>query len=294
MQKILPFLWFDDQAEEAVRFYTSLFKNSSLGTITRFGDDVPGPKGKVITIDFKLAGLDFMALNGGPEFKFTPAVSFFVTCQTPEEVDGLWKALSEGGFALMELAQYPFSEKFGWVQDRYGLSWQISLTRQAQKIAPFLLFVGKQAGRTEEAIKFYTESFKNSSISQIERYPAGMPDPEGNVMHGRFMLDGVEFMAMDSSLEHAFTFTPASSFFVNCDNQAEVDYFWSKLTSGGGEPGQCGWLTDRFGVSWQIVPTVLGQLMSAPDAQRAARVTQAMLQMSKLDVATLERAYQQG
>src|SRR5512146_7812 len=97
MQKITPFLWFDEQAEEVVNFYTSLFQKAKIGEISRFGDDVPGPKGKVMTISFQLAGLEFTALNGGPEFSFTPAVSFFVYCQTEEEIDALWKKLCEGG-----------------------------------------------------------------------------------------------------------------------------------------------------------------------------------------------------
>ncbi len=156
MPKITPFLWFNEDAEEAVNFYTSVFKNSKIGTITRLGDDVPGPKGKVMTATFQLDGQDFMALNGGPEFSFTEAISFYVHCQTQEE----------------------------------------------------------------------------------------------------------------------------------------VDYFWEKLSEGG-EKGPCGWLKDRFGVSWQIVPDILMELMSDPDPEKARRVTQAMLKMGKLEIAGLLQAYQQ-
>lgn len=294
MQKIFPFLWFDNQAEEAVRFYTSLFKSSKISAITPLGEDVPGPKGNAMTISFQLAGQDFMALNGGPVFSFTPAVSFFVTCQTPEEIDGLWNALSAGGSVLMELNPYPFSEKYGWVIDRYGIAWQLNLARRPQKIAPFLLFVGDHAGQAEKAINFYTSLFKNSSISQIERYGAGQPEPEGTIVHSRFSLEGEEFMAMDSSLEHAFTFTPAISFYVNCDSQAEVDDLWATLSSNGGRTDQCGWLQDQFGISWQIVPTILGEYMTGPDAEKAHNVTQAMLKMSKLDIAVLQKAYEEG
>ncbi len=157
MQKIVPFLWFNEDAEAAVGFYTSIFKNSKIGTITRYGDDVPGPKGKVMTATFQLEGLEFMALNGGPEYSFTPAVSFFVHCHT----------------------------------------------------------------------------------------------------------------------------------------QDEVDYFWEKLSEGG-EKGPCGWLKDRFGVSWQIVPDILLELMSDPDPEKARRVTQAMLKMGKIEIAGLKRAYEQA
>lgn len=294
MQKISPFLWFNDQAEEAVNFYTSIFKNSKIEAINRLGDDVPGPPGKVMTIAFRLAGQEFTALNGGPEFSFTPAVSFFVYCETPEEIDGLWKALSEGGVALMELDRYPFSEKFGWVMDRYGITWQLNLVRLPQKITPFLLFVGEQHGRAENAIREYTTVFPNSSIRQIERFrPGEGGETEGTIKHASFVVDGEEFMAMDSGLEHKFTFTPAISFFVNCQNQAEVDHYWEKLSEGG-EKSQCGWLTDQFGVSWQIVPTVLGEMMSDPDPEKASRVTQAMLKMTKLDISLLEEAYQKA
>ncbi len=293
MQKITSFLWFDDQAEEAVNFYTSIFKNGKVNGFTRFGDDVPGPKGKVLTISFQLAGQEFTALNGGPEFNFTPAVSFFVYCQTTEEIDSLWKSLSEGGNVMMELDQYPFGEKFGWVADKYGVSWQLSLAGLPQKITPSLMYAGEQHGKAEAAIDLYTSLFKNSSVSQVERYGKGQGELEGAVMHARFLLDGQAFMAMDGGRAHAFTFTEAISFYVACQDQAEVDYFWEKLSEGG-EKGPCGWLKDRFGVSWQIVPTILIEMMNDPDAERARRVTQAMLKMTKIDIGLLRQAYEQG
>ena len=292
MQKITPFIWFNDQTEEAVQFYTALFKNSQMDRITHLSDDTPGPKGKVMTANFRLDNLELMALNGGPEFTINPSISFFVYCQTAQEIDALWKALSDGGQVMMELDRYPFSEKFGWVADRYGVSWQLSLVKLPQKITPFLMYVREQNGRAEEAIKYYVSLFKNSSIDQIVHYDPAEGSPTGTVQHARFTLNGQEFMAMDGGPDHAFSFTPALSFFVNCEDQAEVDYFWEKL-SAGGEKGPCGWLTDKFGVSWQIVPTLLGDLMSDPDRERANRVTQAMLQMTKLDIAQLQQAYNQ-
>lgn len=293
MQKITPFLWFDEQAEEAVGFYTSIFKNSRIGDVARFGDDVPGPKGKVMTINFQLAGQNFIALNGGPEFSFTPAVSFYVSCETEEEVAVLWQRLLEGGTALMELAEYPFSKKYGWVMDRFGVSWQISLSGTPQRISPFLMFVGSQHGRAEEAVQYYTAIFEDSSVAHLERYSKGMGGPEGTLMHGSFLLAGQEFMAIDSSFEHQFSFTHAISFNVDCKDQAEVDYYWDRL-SAGGELEQCGWLRDKFGVSWQIVPSILNELVSDPDPVKAGRVTQAMLKMVKLDISLLQQAYDQG
>lgn len=291
MQKISPFLWFDYQAEEAVNFYTSAFKNSKIGTVTRYGEAGPGPEGSVLTVSFELEGMHFTALNAGPEFSFTPAISFFVNCDTQEEVSALWEKLSEGGSVLMPLQQYPFSEKFGWVEDAYGVSWQLNLGNRPQKITPFLMFVGEQHGKAEEAMQYYTSLFEDSGITTIERYSAGEDEPEGTVKHAVFTLHGQEFMAMDSSMEHAFTFTEALSLYVDCKSQEEVDYLWEKLTEGG-EEQPCGWLKDRFGVSWQIIPRALTEMMNDPDPEKSKRVTESMLQMKKIDVPTLERAYE--
>jgi len=289
MQKIVPFLWFDGQAEEAVRLYTSLFRDSAVRSTGRYGDAGPGPNGSVMMQSFHLAGRELTALNGGPQFHFTPAVSFFVSCASEPEIDSLWRGLSSGGQVRMELARYPFSQKFGWVTDRYGLSWQLTLSGGETRVAPFFFFVGAQAGKAEEAMKAWTSLFPDSAIRQVERYPAGRGETEGAVMHARFALAGQEFMAMESSREHAFTFTPALSMFVNCETQDEVDRLWESV-SAGGEKGQCGWVTDRYGVSWQIVPTVLGTLLGDPDRAKASRVMKAMLGMRKLDIRALQAA----
>lgn len=292
MQKIIPFLWFDDQAEEAIELYTSAFKNSKVGRVMRYGEAGPGPAGQVMTADFTLNGQEFVALNGGPMYAFTPAISFFVTCQTEAELDALWGRLAEGGMTLMELQAYPFSQKFGWLSDRFGVSWQLSLTGGPQKIIPFLMFVGEQAGKAEEALRFYTSLFEDSGLQRIERYGKDEGEPEGSLKQAAFMLAGQQFMAIDSSLDHRFGFTHAISFFVKCHSQAEVDRLWETL-SAGGEQEQCGWLQDRYGVAWQIIPTVLMDLLNDPDAEKAQRVTGAMLQMTKIEIAELERAYEQ-
>lgn len=298
-QKITPCLWFDNQAEAAAEFYTSLFKDSKIGTVTRYGKEgfeIHGqPEGQAMTGEFDLAGYKFVGLNGGPHFKFTPAISFFVTCETAAEVDTLWQKLSDGGLVLMELNKYDWSEKYGWVQDRYGLSWQIALGKLAdvgQKIVPLLMFVGQQHGKAEEALRFYMSVFNNSSLSGILRYGAGEKELEGTVMHAQFTLAGEQFMAMDSGLEHAFTFNEAISFQVYCQTQVEVDYYWDKL-SAGGDPAaqQCGWLKDKYGVSWQVVPTVLTDLLNDPDSEKTERVMKVMLQMKKIDIEGLKNAY---
>ncbi|MDQ3461084.1 MAG: VOC family protein [Deinococcota bacterium] len=307
MQKITPNLWFDDQAEEAVQFYTSLFKGSKVSEVARYDKaaaEASGrPQGSAMTVDFQLAGQDFVALNGGPHFKFTPAISFFVTLGSEADVDALWEKLAAGGSVLMPFQAYDWSEKYGWLIDKYGLSWQIALGKRddvrqtnvpgVAGITPSLLFVGKQHGRAEEALRFYTSVFGDSSVTGIFHYSADESEPAGTVKHAQFSLEGQTFTVMDSSLTHDFTFTEAVSFIVNCESQEEVDTFWETL-SAHPEAEQCGWLKDKFGVSWQIVPTTLPKLLSDADPEKSQRVMQAMLQMKKLDIAALERAYAQG
>lgn len=293
MQKIVPYLWFHSQAEEAARLYTSVFKDSAIGEVTRYGGagaEVSGQaEGSAMTVNFRLAGLEFIGLNGGPQFTFTPAVSYFVSCETQEEVDKLWAALSEGGEVLMPLDRYPFSERFGWANDRYGVSWQVNLSGSPQSITPFLMYVGDQNGQAEEAVRSYTSLFADSGIAHVEHFGANDMGEEGTVKQAFFSLAGQTFQAMDGGLAHEFTFTEANSLLVNCASQAEVDALWAALTEGG-EEQPCGWLKDRFGLSWQIVPTALFELMSDPE--RGEQVAEALFQMKKIDVATLQSAYE--
>lgn len=285
IQKITPFLWFDNQAEEAANFYVSVFKNSTIEKVVR-------NNGSVLVVDFSLGGQQFNALNGGPQFKFNPSVSFFVVCETGAETDAVWQALSDGGTALMPLDKYAWSEKYGWVQDRYGLSWQISLGKMedaGQKFTPSLLFTGRQRGRAEEAARFYTGLFDNSSMADISHYEAGEPGPEGTVKYARFSLGGQMFSVMDNPMDQPFTFNEAVSFVVHCDTQDEVDYFWEKLTAAGGEESMCGWLKDKFGLSWQIVPDILPKLLSDPDPVKAQTAMAAMMQMRKIVIADLAK-----
>ncbi len=156
-----------------------------------------------------------------------------------------------------------------------------------QKITPFLWF----DCQAEEAANLYVSLFPDSKLTNVSRYGDGMPLPKGTAMSVTFQLAGQEFMALNGG--PSFTFTEAISFFVNCETQEEIDRLWSKLTEGG-EPGQCGWLKDRFGLSWQIVPNVLGDLIGDPDPEKAGRATQAMLKMGKLDIAELKRAHASG
>ncbi len=183
MQKITPYLWFDHQAETAINFYVSLFQNSKINSIHPFKSDRPEYDGEVLTMDFQLEGQRFMALNGGPAFTFSPAVSFFVFCDTEEEINRLWQKLTENGTEMMALDRYPFSERYGWIQDRFGISWQLILSSNPQKIVPCFLFVGEQHGKAETAIHFYTSIFKDSKVTRLERYEAGDEGVQGTIKH---------------------------------------------------------------------------------------------------------------
>jgi predicted 3-demethylubiquinone-9 3-methyltransferase (glyoxalase superfamily) len=293
IQKITPFLWFDNQTEEAVNFYLTVFDNSKIKTATRYREESAKasgmPENSVMTMAFEIEGQDFIAINGGPIFQITPTISFFVNCETIHEIDRLWGKLSGGGAVMMELGSYPFAEKYGWIQDKFGVSWQLILSEREQKITPCFMFTGDQHKKAEEAINFYTSIFSDSKIIQLERYGKEV-GPEGAVVHCKFALNGQEFVAMDSHVNMGMNFNPAISMVVNCETQDEINFYWERLTEGGFEGAQqCGWLQDKFGVSWQIVPNVLGELLSHPD--KGGNVMQAMLQMKKLDINLLMEAY---
>jgi len=272
-----------------------------MGRVARYdseGAKVSGqPEDSVLTIEFKVEGYEFIALNGGPVFHFTPAISFMVACDSKEKVNRLWQKLSEGGKALMELDSYPFGERYGWVQDKYGLSWQLMFAGDVeikQTITPTLMYVGDVAGKAEEAIGLYTGVFDDAKIDSVMRYEAGEePDKEGTIKHVSFQLAGEQFAAMDSAYEHEFNFTEAISLMVYCDDQAEIDKYWQAL-SYVPEAEQCGWLKDKYGVSWQVTPRMLDNLLADANPAKARAAMKAMLSMHKLDIAELQRAYDEA
>ena len=275
--QIYPCLWFDGQAKEAADFYCSIFKNSKITIDTS------------LVVLFEINGNKFMGLNGGPVFKFTPAISVFVLCETIQETNETWNQLIDGGKVLMPIDKQPWSERYGWLQDKFGLTWQISVVNNAgdkQKITPSFLFTGNQFGRAEEAVKFYTSVFDNSSIDSLLHYPE-QDNNAGKVMYSEFKLNQYKLIAMDGPGAHDYTFNEAVSIVVNCETQNEIDHYWNKLTELG-EESRCGWLKDQFGVSWQIIPSVIGELMSDP--VKAPNVMNEVLKMKKIDLKTLLNA----
>lgn len=292
MEKIHPCLWFDTQAEEAAQFYTSLFEKSKIKEISRYGESASSesgqPSGTVMVAEFELAGQNFMGLNGGPMFKFAPGVSLFVQCKNEKEIDALWAELSQGGTQLFELKKYPWAEKYGWCTDKFGLPWQLIIADGKTKIAPCLLFTQKLFGQGQEAIQFYTSVFKNSKVESMHL------DPEtGTVMHGAFSLDGVDFVLMEGKGDHKKAeINHSISFMIDCKDQKELDYYWDTLSAGGAtEP--CGWLKDKYGVSWQVIPEIFGEMMRKADAVTAERIMGTLMKMSRIDIAALEKARDQ-
>lgn len=290
MQKIVPHLWYDKEAKEAALFYISLFDRSNLSNVTVIENT---PSGDAEIISFGLAGQQFMAISAGPHFKFNPSISLMVACYSVEEVNTKWEALIQGGTELMPLGEYPFSKRYGWVQDRYGLSWQLMLTdngQASQKITPNMLFSNDVCGKAEEAVKYYSEVFQDSKIEIINKYREGEAvSSKARVNYAAFKLCGVSFSAMDNAFDVDFSFNEAFSFVVNCRDQKEIDYFWDRL-SAVSEAEQCGWIKDKFGVSWQIVPENMDDVLFKGSRDEVQRVTEAFLKMKKFDLDALEKA----
>lgn len=291
---ISPCIWMDDRAEEAARFYAGTFRSARELSVVRYplGMDNPAhrPPGSVLLVDVELAGQCFTLLNGGPVFAPNPSISFFVHAESAEEVDRLYAALSDGGAALMPPGEYPWSPRYAWVQDRYGVSWQLMAGRRDGQatLVPCLMFAGDVAGFAREAISFYTRSLPAGRMGRLESYAPG-EGPVAFLKHGRFAVAGVDLVAMDSHVPHAFAFNEGVSLQLLCDSQAELDAAWEKLGEGGTH-GPCGWLKDRFGISWQVVPAALSRWFQEADEAGRARLLTAVWAMTKLDVRSLEAA----
>jgi len=276
--KIFPCFWMDGNAKEAALFYCNVFKETTIINENPF----------VAVI--QSSGQKIMFLNGGKHYRINPSISLFVHNTDAEEVDHLWLRLIEGGQVMMPMDTYPWSKKYGFVQDKFGLNWQISLGKEGdvpQKFAPFFTFTGANFGRAEEAVNYYTALFSDSSVTGILKHKETSEAEKETVLHAQFQLCGQVFMAVDSGAPHQFQFDPGVSLVINCQSQDEIDYYWENLLSGGKE-SMCGWLSDRFGVSWQVVPDKLGEWMRDPE--RSKRVSDAFMQMKKLDWDLLENA----
>lgn len=278
-EQITPCLWFNKQAQEAAAFYCTVFTNTKITSTSP------------IVTSMDVAGQEITLLDGGPMYQPNPSISFFYLCETEQEINRIWEALSKEGTVLMPLDRYDWSEKYGWINDKYGISWQFALGKMeevGQRITPCLLFTKDQYGRAEEAINHYSAIFKDPKLDGILRYGNNeSPEQEGKVKHAQLGLNSQKFMLMESIQSHDFSFSEGISLVIRCETQEEIDYYWEKLTEGGQE-SMCGWLKDKFGVSWQVIPSILGKLMSDPS--KAGKVAQAFMQMRKFDIEKIVQA----
>jgi len=291
---ISPCLWFDTQAEEVVEFYTSLFPNSLIKNILRYGKEgkeiQKKPEGSVLTIDFTLDEVPFVALNGTPAFQHNESISLFVYCETDERINFLYEKFSESGSVNMPLDKYDWSSKYAWVKDKFGVSWQLDISKSnsSQKIVPSLLFVNNKFNLIKNAANFYTSIFPDSKIL-IEQVFENINEIEnGTLLFAQLSLNGYLINLMSGGkIKHNFDFNESISFIVNCNSQEEIDYYWSKLTEGG-EEIECGWLKDKFGIFWQIVPEILNELLV--DSQKSDKVMREIFKMKKLELKKLLEA----
>jgi predicted 3-demethylubiquinone-9 3-methyltransferase (glyoxalase superfamily) len=296
-QKIIPSLWFNGNAQEAVDLYVAAFPDSSIISKSHYpntteeglADFQQDMAGKVLTIEFELAGYRFTAINADAEFKPNPSISFMLNFdpsqddQAREHLDELWNTLIEGGEALMPLDSYPHSEHYGWVKDKYCITWQLMLTNPSGEPRPFIvpsfMFTNENSGRAEEAIHYYLSVFRDAKLGNLVHYPEGSEtDTTQSVMFADFQLEGQWFAAMDSGSAHDFGFNEGISLQIFCKDQAEIDAYYDELSKVP-ESEVCGWCKDQFGISWQVVPENMDQLLQRPNGYAN------MMQMKKLVIA---------
>lgn len=289
--KIIPCLWFDGEAEDAAKFYTSVFSDSKILKKVPYNVDTPSqkPVGSLMTISFEIEGQEFLGLNGGSYFTKNPSVSFIVGCSSEEEVDRLWEKLSPEGKILMPLEKYPFSDRYGWVEDRFGVSWQIILTKsegdERPKIVPSLMFIHDNYGKAKEAIDFYLKTFRNSKMGNLFTFEKDEPVArKGDVIYSDLMIENQWVAIMENNYKHEFNFNEGISFIIMCDNDEEMDFYWDRL-SARKEAEQCGWLKDKYGVSWQVATRELDELLEKKE------VMEEMLNMKKIDMKRLKEVY---
>lgn len=269
-----PCFWFDGNARDAAVFYTSVFSASKI------------LESNTLVTTFELINTKFMALNGGPMYKMTPAFSFSVYCENEKETRRLYNLLSENGKILIPLDNYDWSPLYAWVEDKFGVSWQLDANSSGQNetIIPTLLFVNRKNTLVKEAVKYYKNIFPGSETIFEAPFPPEAEMPEGSLLFARFQLNENVFNIMCSTEPHDYDFTPGNSIVIECETQEEIDYYWEKLGKEG-HYSMCGWLEDKYGISWQIIPAILPQLMA--DQEKAEKVAQAFLSMQKLEIATL-------
>ncbi|WP_293950793.1 VOC family protein [uncultured Corynebacterium sp.] len=285
MQRIIPNIWCSGNADEVAAFYEYAFESVPGGIVIRSVEQYPQEglldlqedlAGETLSITLEISGFRIVLINSGDEIRPTPALNFMLNFDPlmgsdMDKVQSLvWDRLKEDGRVLMELGEYPFSQSYGWVEDRFGVGWQLISTDPEGAARPFvlpsLMFGGAAQNKAAAAQEQWVEAFPDSSVGARAYYPEPTgPAEEGALMFSEFQLAGQWFTAMDSGVEQQESFTPGVSLMFEADGQEELDRVWEAL-SAVPEAEQCGWLVDQFGVSWQIVPSILGELLTHPGA----------------------------
>ena len=285
VQKITPNIWCNGNAQEMAEFYVATFDDAEILQTVHYpksaeeglADFQLDMAGKALTVQFRIYNQEFVAINAGPEFTPNPSISFFVNFdpsrddQAREHLDELWNKLSDGGTSLMELGEYPFSPHYGWVQDKFGVSWQLILTNPEGEprpvIVPSLLFTDTSQSQARQAAELYVSLFDDAALGTLSTYGQDMGLAKADSLaFGEFRVGDQWFAVMDNGgQDHKFSFNEGISLSVACKDQAEIDKLWGVLSTVP-EAEQCGWCKDQFGVSWQIVPENMEELMSRPNA----------------------------
>lgn len=292
-QKIVPNIWCNGTAEEQASFYAGVFRDTATDVIARYPEEgLPefqqAMAGQALTVDVTVRDLRLSLINAGPEFRPNPSISMMCNFDpvlyddAADYLEQVYTALVAGGRVLMELGEYPFSPKYAWIEDRWGVNWQLILTDPDGDPRPFLMpalmFGGAAQNRCREAVDHYIGLFPDSAWGQQAEYPAPTgPAPAGALMFSDFQLLGQWFVAMDSGVEQDFSFDEGVSLMVSAHGQGEIDAYWAGL-SRVPEAEQCGWCKDEYGLSWQVVPDTMAELMARPDAYAH------MMQMGKLEI----------
>ncbi|HEL1997878.1 TPA: VOC family protein [Streptococcus suis] len=287
MQTIIPHLWYDTEAKEAVAFYAELFGGKIDWTYTI----TDTPSGDSDLIQFQLGDLTLAAISAGPYFKLNESMSLMVNVASKDEVTRLYQALSEGGRMLMPLGEYPFSPYYVWLEDRFGLSWQLSYAPDLDKPYQFdicLLFSQEQVGLAQPMLDYYKDKLPQASVGQLSYYGEGEAAVEAaKLNYAELLVAGQKMIVMDHGYGGEASFNEAFSLMVYVDSQDELNFYYD-LLSAVPEAEMCGWVKDQFGISWQIVPRVLMEAYDTASPETVKVVNAAVMTMKRLDIAAIQ------
>ncbi|HFU4450294.1 TPA: VOC family protein [Streptococcus suis] len=287
MQTIIPHLWYDKDAKEAVAFYVDLFGGKVDWTYTI----TDTPSGDSDLIQFQLGDMTLAAISAGPYFKLNESMSLMVNVASKDEVTRLYQALSEGGRILMPLGEYPFSPYYVWLEDRFGLSWQLSYAPDLDKPYRFdicLLFSQEQVGLAQPMLDYYKDKLPQASVGQLSFYGEGEAAVEAaKLNYAELLVAGQKMIVMDHGYGGEASFNEAFSLMVYVDSQDELNFYYD-LLSAVPEAEMCGWVKDQFGISWQIVPRMLMEAYDTASPEKVKAVNAAVMTMKRLDIATIQ------